>query len=300
MNSTPEMNSTPGLDENFQFDTASLWDYSLDPEVPKLFNTVAEDNGCHPLLEIRDSNDEGVEIADVIRCLSSEQLIEIESDTKQKGVDKQVLCKTPCSVWCDCFVKASNSFSTTEKFVDLLSFPTTGFESTTTSESSDKILSMNSPKFPREFPSSRPFFKRSLSVNDTESVYNESSVLEKTRSQDSVSWSTEFSYPYMDSYCSLNMPRYVRSVSWKDSDSGIMSHGSSQEDISFPASEMKDYFRSSKESVISTDDEPMWGPFGGANSLWQHLPDCVPSNDQVNKHGQHKRVRDLKRLKSLN
>ncbi|GFT00945.1 uncharacterized protein NPIL_582251 [Nephila pilipes] len=268
-----------------------FWD--TDPSKSEVTSEhILEDDNCHPLLEDRDSKlDEGIspEIEEMIRkCLSNSN----EDSDENPKIEENLrgMCDPPCSVWCRAGPKLERSdsvlsSSSASAAINLLK-DTTYF---LLNECNGRISSKKKSDSKLDLPLNKRNFKRSFSANDCDLSYDERYRLDYRIPRFSTSSREDLEFLRSDPINFFKSLGY-RSESWKDNDSGIVSHGSSQEDFYNSNIEMRDGY------CDLEDIAPMWSLFSGEDSLWKPLPDCALP-DQMK--CMHKRVRDLRRQRSL-
>lgn len=167
-----------------------------------------------------------------------------ESDTEITPLN----CNPPCSVWCSKLEGSESLHNRTKSDSSAIGL---------LSETSELITGISLCTDPLKHL--KPSFKRSFSANDCDPSYDY-----KTKMGPSF---------FKNSSCRMAK---VRSDSWKDSDSGILTRWSSQEDV-FSEEESGKGFRSSNGA-------PMWNFFSGDDSLWKPLPESEQSRSS-NKRG---------------
>ncbi|KAG8192447.1 hypothetical protein JTE90_017977 [Oedothorax gibbosus] len=222
----------------------SLWNPNIS-EMTMVDDLIEEDNNYHPLLDVKAPEIEEVssEVQEMIRrSLSTESDTDIAPD-----------CSPPCSEWCskrERFQNLQHQTNPDGRGIGLLS------------ETSELITDISSGC--NQVLHSRPNYRRSLSADDCYGKYYANTEMSSLKRNSSL-FKTK-------SLCD----------SWKDTDSGVGTQWSSQEDV----------FEESGGSR-SADKAPMWNFFSGEDSLWQPL-----QLSEQSKLTCHKRVRDLKRQTS--
>ncbi|GIY79511.1 uncharacterized protein CEXT_274461, partial [Caerostris extrusa] len=251
--SKPALGDCYQLSENF---TETLWDE--DPSLFARIEEVLEDDDNHPLLQ--DSNDEGIspETQEILRRCLTNQENEASDAENNYGT-----CDPPCSTWCRTSPKLerSDSVLSSSSAISLLN-ETTEFilNASKGSVSSDGYSNLKSDWALNH----KRHFKRSFSANDCDLSYDEKYRANYRIPRFSTSCKEDLKFLRRDP---INFFRSLenRNELWKDNDSGIISHWSSQEDF--------DENNDAKDGCFE-DNAPMWSLFNSEDSLWKPLPEC--------------------------
>lgn len=272
----------------------TLWDSDSSKSDKPMNDEVEEDDNCHPLLDACCQNDIDfdTEVSGIVHEVEEmlQRSLSTESATDNANLAEETeptsTCDPPCSVWCNSHpISRSNSVSS-----DIISFLNETTEFLLNNETFASKEPLNKLKT-GTVNAQKACFRRSFSVNDCD-LYDERYKVD-TIPQVSTSTREALSFLRKDPINFFKRLRN-RSDSWKDNDSGIMSRGSSQEEI-FSEGDSKGTGESCSEYE---DPASMWGFFSGEGSLWKPLPSSAQPNEST--RIPHKRVRDLRRQRSIN
>lgn len=279
--------------------SSPLWDdCNTESNSCAVISEELDDDEDHPLLEIKNYDpDEGVskEIEEMIRRSLSPKKVEHQNSLTVEFEDVEpieIMCNPPCSVWCTNACKDNDPAATdnnTSVPVSTDDIPHINLISpedlVPEAESEPEIVKIDlKPSLDTESELPKRLFKRSLSVNDCDPYY----YCGRFDFQGTIAQATYSSelFKFKSSGKDFgNFQPFIRSNSWKDTDSGFVSYYSSQEDLCD-----KEY----------DEKGSMWGLFSGEDSLWKPLPECSTQAKKDEKQVTHKRVRDLRRQRSLN
>lgn len=176
---------------------------------------------------------------------------ELLSDSEELSENSS--CNPPCSFWCDSVPQSARD--SYKKFVKSLS---------QSDESSRKFATESSKQL-----FNKPLYRRSFSAND---------CIKKSENLPH----TQLCFDDESRERLLLLRRDPVSYFKLDSSGHPLNRSNSL------SSALKEDFWNSQVNEIQynsrlKDRSSMWGPFDGADSLWQPLPDCVPINENHSK-----------------